>query len=185
MLTITTILALLTASAPIDFKPIQLDAITLPGQSSSYTFKDGVLQGGVSSIKVLPKEFYGTWSVCSEMVESSHPDFFSKKGSHLWKLERIDNIIRLSNPSTGASASITVKEVKNKTASFTREKNTRKLREYENPKITVDGDTFWGTDVIITEYYTKSGRLIETHYVKYKVKGERISGPTFDNILGK
>ncbi len=185
MLTIATILALLTANAPIDFKPIQLNAITLPKQSSSYTFKDGVLQGGVSSINLLPEEFYGTWSVTSELIEASHPDIFNKKCSDLWKLERNDNIIRLSNPSTGASASITVKEVKNKTASFTREKNTRKTREYENPKITVDGDTFWGTDVIITEYYTKSGRLIESHYVKYKVKGERISGPTFEDILGK
>lgn len=141
-----------------------------------------VLRGTVSVAKDLPGELYGTWTVLSILVDTNNPELFRMKSSDIWTFERNGDIITLSNPVNRATASITVTEVKGKTATFTRMKEEKNLVEVETPEITVEGDDFYGTDTIIMKHF-KNGRLIKTDIVKYKIRGYKISGPTLKDLF--
>ncbi len=150
--------------------------------SPQFKKEKGMLVGGVAVTGDLPQEFYGTWTVVSMLVETNNPELFRMRSSDIWTFERTGDVITLSNPINGASASITVKEVKGKTATFTRVSEDETSYEIETPKITVEGDSFYGTDQIIIEHF-KNGKRIKTDRVKYKVKGHKISGPTLKDIF--
>lgn len=159
-------------------------AIYLNDNEAEYVPQKGVISGTVSKSKELPQEFYGTWSVSSVAIETNNPELRRSRGSDIWQLQKNKDIITLTNPSTGATASITVDEVKGLKAIFTRIKNTEKFKEREQANITVDGDNFYGTDTIETEYYRK-GKYLYTTVVKYDVMGKKISGPAIKEIFSE
>lgn len=162
--------------------PITLDSST---QNNTETINNTHrLECSVSINQNLPEEFYGMWSVTSTLLETNSPYLFNKKTSDIWVLKRENNQITLSNPVTGASSSITIEEVEGKTAIFSRKKETPFLIETETPKITVEGDSFYGTDELILNHY-KNGKQYKTNIVKYKIKGTRISGPTSKDIFAR
>ena len=142
-----------------------------------------VLRAGVEEYKELPKCFYGTWQVKSILVESSHSSKFKKHGSDIWTLEKIGNIITLSNPVTGATASITVSEVNGNTATFTRGKFNSQDRQTEKVIMTIDGDTFEGTDTITIERQRFSKAYTKDKAV-YRIVGNKVSGPSVRELLG-
>jgi len=158
--------------------------IFLNGDEPSMVPVNGVLSGTVTKSKELPQELYGTWSVSSAVIETNNPELYRKKGSDIWTLQRGQDIITLSNPVTGATASITVDEVKGNNAIFTRVNNNDKFREKERVNITVDEDRFYGSDTIETEYY-KKGKYLYTSVVKYDVIGNKISGPAIKRIFSE
>ena len=143
-----------------------------------------ILKGSVSVFKDLPKELYGTWSVSSKIIETNDPFLFNKNSSDIWIFSKNRDKITLTNPSTGATASITVDEVKNNTATFTRKHFTDKFKEYERPQVTVDGDSFYGTDLLVFQHYFR-GKYIKTSIVKYEITGKRISGPTINELFSR
>lgn len=177
--TLLLISSILTANVN---EPIYLD--NSPKVFQQPKFENGVLKGGVSVDYDLPEGFYGTWSVLSKITKNDHPEIISGKGSDIWIFYKDGDIITLTNPNTGATSSITVNDVQGNTAIFTREKITDSVREYETPKVTIDGDSFIGTDKILTEYY-KKGKLVRTSVVEYEIKGIKISGPTIKQIFGR
>lgn len=166
------------------FKEIFLNGKLYQTQQQEVTDKEGALQGGISLSNDLPEEFYGTWSVISTLVKTNNPELFRMRSSDIWTFQRENDIITLSNPVSGAIASITVNEVRDKTAVFTRESKDMDSIETETPEITVNGDSFSGTDLIIIKHF-KSGKRIRTDVVKYKVRGYKISGPTLKDIFAK
>ncbi|MCK7484480.1 MAG: hypothetical protein MZU97_02210 [Bacillus subtilis] len=101
-----------------DFKIYQCLAI-----KNSPIMKDGKLHGQIISSNELPQELYGTWSVTSTLKNTDTPTLFRSKSSDIWQFSKAGDKITLSNPTTGAQASINVTEVKGKTAIFTRERN--------------------------------------------------------------
>jgi hypothetical protein len=159
------------------------DEPVLPKQQE-VTVKDGVLKGGVSVSSDLPQEFYGTWSVVGILLDTNRPELFRMRSSDIWTFERKGDIVILSNPVSGASASITINEIRDKTAIFSRIKDEEDMYEVEKTEITVEEDSFSGTDVIITKYF-KNGQRIRTDEVKYKVRGFKISGPTLKDIFAR
>lgn len=163
------------STKPVEFNPDGKPAIIQQGK---------VLKGTVSLAKDLPQEFYGTWTVISVLVETNNPELFRQKSSDIWTFSRAGDMITLTNPINGASASITVTEVHDKTASFTRIKKEPDFFETETAQITVDGDDFYGTDTIIMKHF-KNGRRIKTDIVKYEVRGYKISGPTLKDIFAE
>ena len=146
-------------------KPVQV-------KEQEIDVKDGVLRGGVSVTTDLPAEFYGTWSVVGVLLDTNRPELFKMRSSDVWTFQRENDVIILSNPVSGASASITINEIRDKTAVFSRIKDEKDLYEIEKTQITVEEDSFSGTDLIITKYF-KNGQRIRTDEVKYKVRGRR------------
>lgn len=178
ILSLLTIFTLATAQIKTEI-PIYL------GNNTS-TKKISILQGSVSVDKNLPEEFYGGWSVKSEIIETNNPEIFNKKSSDIWKLEKNGEIVTLSNPITGATASITVDEVKNKKAKFTRKKIDDDVIETETPELTIDGDYFSGEDTLIIQHLNKNKtKIYKTDIVKYKVEGRKISGATMKYLFSK
>lgn len=130
----------------------------------------------------LPEDFYGTWSVISTLIDTNNPGLFRHRSADIWTFERKGEVITLSNPVSGATASITVNEVEGNTATFTRTKDEPELKETETPKITVQGDYFSGTDTIIMKHFWH-GQRIKTDIVKYKIEGFKLSGPTLHDMF--
>jgi len=159
-------------------------AIYLDGNEEAVIPAKGVLSGSITKSKELPQEYYGTWSVSSVVLETNDPGTYRGKGSDIWTFQKDKDVITLSNPSTGASASINVDEVKGLAATFTRVSNTGKDKEYEQVKIAVYGDYFYGSDTIKIEHY-KKGKYLYTSIVKYDVTGKKISGPTMKKIFSE
>lgn len=134
-----------------------------------------VLKGSISAGD-FPVEYYGVWKVINTLVETNNPDKFLTKSSDFWVFERTGDIITLSNPISGATASITIREIQGKTAVFERVKETGDYSETETVEITVDGDYFQGTDTIIMNTFFKNGKRVNIQdVVKYKIRGYRLS----------
>ena len=145
---------------------------------------EGVLRGEVSVSKDLPEEFYGTWAVRSTIIETNNPELFNQKSTDIWSFSRNGEIITLSNPVTGATASITVNEVVGKKAKFTREHVAEKYTETETPEVTIEGASFSGEDTLIIKHFYKD-KIYKTDVVKYKVEGLKLSGPALKDLFAK
>lgn len=143
-----------------------------------------VLQGNVAVEKDLPQEFYGTWAVKSIIIETNNPYLFNQKSIDVWEFSRIGKTITLSNPQTGATASITVNEVVGKKAKFTRRQVSQRREETETPEVIIEGNTFSGSDTLTIKYF-RGGEIYKTDVVKYKLEGLKLSGPTINELFAK
>lgn len=144
---------------------------------------DTVIQGGVSLSNQVPKGFFGTWKVTSTQIYTNNPDLFTDRSTDYWNLSKQDDVITLSNPVSGATASVTVSDVKNNQITFTRSKKDRNENVTETPTLTLKGENFSGTDRIVIEKY-KFGELVKTDIVEYKIEAVRVSGAGASKILG-
>ena len=146
-------------------------------------FSETLIRGGVSLSDQVPKGFYGTWKVTSVQTYTNNPALFTERSTDYWNLSKDDDVITLSNPVSGAIASVTVKAVKNNQITFTRRKKDRNENVTETPTLTLNGENFSGTDRIVIEKY-KYGELVSTDIVEYKIDAVKISGDGANKILG-
>ena len=135
-----------------------------------------VLKGGISAVDMIPDEFYGTWSVISTRVETNNESFFKERTSDIWILQRAGNAITLTNPATLATSTISVDEVENNTAKFSRESKNKYEDETEHVTITLNDNTFIGEDTLEMKKFSIDNKLIEHNIVKYRLEGKKISG---------
>lgn len=149
----------------------QTEALAQTQQTKSYTLTAGV------SIEHVPKDFYGTWRVVSNLTDTNNPEIFKQKNVDLWNLSRSNNVIKLENPFSGASASIQVDEVKGNFIRF------QKVGDYDNRKLTdkvklnLGKETFTGTNTLkLDTISTVDGHVIKTEWATYNLSGEKISG---------
>lgn len=143
-----------------------------------------VIKGGVALSNQVPKGFYGTWKVTSVQTYTNNPSLFTGKSIDYWNLSKENDVITLSNPVSGAEASVTLEEVEGNRIKFVRkqDKNDEKVRE--TPILTLDGENFYGTDKIVIEKY-KYGEYIRTDVVEYKITAQRVSGSSAGEIFSK
>ncbi|MBO6087071.1 hypothetical protein J6P92_01840 [bacterium] len=145
---------------------------------SAETLKAGV------SVDLVPDTFYGSWRVAAKVSKQSGSMNFRPQTVDFWNLSRSGNVINLSNPFTGAEASVNVDYVEGNMIRFT------KKGSYDFNKILTDtvdiklsGDTFTGINSLILETYSPiDGKLVKTDTAVYILKGEKISGT---GITGK
>jgi len=136
-----------------------------------------VLKGGISQIQELPSGMYGMWQVNGTLLETDKPAKYVTNSSDIWMLRKDGDFVSLINPENGATATITITEVKNNTATFIRAVSTYKARESEQVTVTLDDDkNFSGTDLIQFQY-VRNG-VVESDFARYKIKGSKISGQT-------
>ncbi len=146
------------------------------GISSSEAF---LLKG---SIEKVPDTFFGSWRVVSNLKSTDSPVTFKSKGLDLWNISQENNVIKLSNPFSGASAEISLKEVSGNSITFT------KSGQYDNKIVTdsisilVNEDDFIGIDTISVDTISDiDGSVRKTETAVYSIVGERISGQSVKN----
>ena len=137
-----------------------------------------VLKGGVSQVQELPVGMYGMWQVKGTLLETNNYDKFTQTSSDIWVLRKDGDFVTLINPQNGANATITVTEVVDNTATFTRGIKSGNMREAETVTVTLlgDGETFSGTDVIMSQ--TMINGILISDVARYRVNGVKISGQT-------
>ena len=134
------------------------------------------LKAGVS-IDSVPEMFYGSWRVVAKIDKQKGETYFKPIAIDFWNLSRQGNVINLTNPFTGASASVNVDYVEGNLIRFT------KVGNYDNKKLTdvvdlkLNGDTFTGINTLTLETYSNfDNSLIKKDSAIYILKGEKISG---------
>lgn len=158
--------------------------LTATGGGSVFCSNTTVIKGGVSLSNQVPKGFFGTWKVTSVQTYTNNPSLFTGKSVDYWNLSKENDVITLSNPVSGAEASVTLEEVEGNRIKFLRkqDKNDEKVRE--TPILTLDGENFYGTDKIVIEKY-KYGEHIRTDIVEYKITAQRVWGSSAGEIFSK
>ena len=99
-----------------------------------------IITGSVSLVNNVPTGFFGTWKVVSVQVYSNNPFLFNSMSVDYWKLEKYNNNLTLSNPESGATATVTLEEVKDNTIKFVRTSDTPYEKVVETPEITLNGE---------------------------------------------
>lgn len=128
-------------------------------------------------VKEIPDGFFGTWRVSARIIETDSPEIFKEKTVDLWNILQVGDVIKLSNPFSGASAEITIKNTENKNIEFSKTDKYGNKILTDTVEITITEDTFSGFDTLKLD--TKSeidGSIRKTSNAKYLIKGERISG---------
>ena len=147
------------------------------------SFAEGmVIQGGVSLTSKVPQGFFGSWRVTAVMSYTNNERLFTSTTSDTWNLSKVNDVVTLTNPYTGAKASVDLQEVDGNTIKFVRKSNSRNENVTETPILTLNGENFYGTDRIVIEKY-KFGELVRTDIVEYKITAQRISGNSADEFL--
>lgn len=145
-------------------------------QPSFPAFAEGmVLKAGVSLSDQLPQGFFGSWKIVSVMTYSNNKKIFNEVTTDYWNLSKQNDVITLSNPVSGAEASVTVEDVKGNQIKFTHVTKGRNAKMTETPTLTLNGENFHGTDKIIIEKY-KYGEKVSTDVVVYKITATKLSG---------
>lgn len=141
------------------------------------------LRAGVSLVEKVPASFMGTWRVAAVIKNTDSPQNFKQTSVDIWNLSKKGSVINLSNPFTGAAASINVSYVDKNSIKFT------KVGNYDNQKLTdtveirLNGDSFTGINTLtLVTYSDVDNSVIKTKQAVYQLKGEKISG---SSIVGK
>lgn len=141
------------------------------------------ISGGISMSDQVPDGFFGNWKVMAVRVKTSNYDLFAPYSVEIWNLTKQNDVITLTNPVSGASASITVKDATTDTFTFQRITNDGNETVVETAKLILQGDNFTGCDTMTVKYY-KNGNLIKTENVEYNLKAYKISGNSLNDIFG-
>lgn len=142
------------------------------------------LEGGVVLTDKVPKELFGAWKIYAECTQSTNRDYFDSTSVDVWIFSRIEDRILLTNPQSGAAASIGVNEVNGNKVKFEKRTDLPGELSIETPIITINGDSFEGFDRIYIKT-TKNGALVKEDFIEYKVKGTKMSNTSLAEIFGR
>lgn len=152
--------------------------------AEEYKLISNVIQGGVSMTDRVPEGFFGSWKVVSIMSKTNIPEEFAQQSVDIWNLSKTNDVITLSNPVSGAHASIAVNDVKGDTVKFQKITYNKNEETIETPVLTLEGnDNFYGIDRIEINTYSKK-QIVKTDFIEYKVRAVKISGDTIPDIFG-
>lgn len=148
-----------------------------------YILVNNTIKGSVSITDSVPAGFFGSWKVISVRSKTNNPEQFGPTGVDIWNLSRSGDVIILSNPVSGAKASVMVSEVNGNTVRFKKESSDKDEESSETPILTLEGDNFYGIDRIVVKSY-KNGKFVKEDSVEYKVKATKVSGATLPDLFG-
>lgn len=142
-----------------------------------------VLTAGISIIENVPQVFYGSWKVSSTLIDTNSPTTFKKENLDLWNLSRNGNVINLSNPFSGASASITLSYAKQNTVRFTKKSNYDGKILTDTVELHIEENKFSGVNTILLETLSDvDNSVIKSAKATYKLEGEKLSGRSLNGI---
>jgi len=141
-----------------------------------YTYAaETLLSAGISLNEQVPPSLMGTWRVASVLKETDSPVNFKKSGVDIWNLSKSGDVITLSNPFTGAVASIKVSYVNKNTVKFLKEGNFDRQNLTDMVEITLSGDKFQGVNLLKLDTL-EGGAVKSSKSATYLLRGEKISG---------
>lgn len=164
-------------------QPILINNINKPNNINHEIKVNNVIKGSISMTDRVPAGFFGSWKVVSVRAKTTSPQDFGPYGVDVWNLSKSNNVITLSNPVSGAKASILVSEVNGSTVRFKKTSHDVDEESIETPVLTLEGDNFYGIDRIVVRSY-KNGVLVKEDSVEYKVKATKMSGATIPELFG-
>lgn len=156
------------------------NAFAVQGQ---YVLVNNTIQGSVSITDSVPEGFFGSWKVVSIRSKTTNPEEFGPTGVDIWNLSRSGDVIILSNPVSGAKASMLVSEVTGSTVRFKKTSYDKDEESIETPILTLEDDNFYGIDKIVVKIY-KNGKFVKEDSVEYKVRATKMSGATIPDLFG-
>ncbi|MBQ2645480.1 hypothetical protein IJG14_07930, partial [bacterium] len=101
-------------------------------------------------------------------------NMFAPYSVELWNISKNNNVITLTNPISGASASITVQNATEKSFTFQRVTGDKNETVTETANLNLNGSNFTGIDTMVVKYY-KNGLMIKSEKVEYKLKAYKIN----------
>ena len=142
-------------------------------QNGGYTLK-----AGVSVIDSVPNTFYGNWRVVSKLQRTNAPAKFNSSSVDLWNLSREGDVLNLSNPFTGASASLSLSQASENSIKFTRVSEVQSnQRVTEVVELNLNKDYFTGTNTWYWQVMSDvNGQIVSTYTARYSIRGEKLSG---------
>ena len=146
--------------------------------------KAQTLEGGVSLSDKVPKELFGAWKINAVCTRSTNRDYFDSVSVDVWIFSKIEDRILLTNPMSGATASIGVNEVNGNKVRFEKTTDLPDELSVETPILTINGDSFEGVDRIYIKT-TRNGAPVKEDFIEYKVKGTKMSGVSLGEIFGR
>ena len=137
---------------------------------------ENVFQVGVSYVERIPSNFFGTWRVKSTLTDTNSPSNFKQKNLDIWNISKNGNVINIKNPFSGAEATVTLNYANENSINFTKISNYEGKRLTDTVKITIDGDSFSGENIILLETLSNvDNSVIKTATGKYRLNGEKIA----------
>lgn len=126
----------------------------------------------------LPPEMYGDWSVTATLLDANALGMFSPVVHEIWRLEEGSGAVTLSNPNTGASATVSVDKVEGNKASFHRVQYGEDMRQRvaESPTLVVMKNRLDGITVNQMDFL-KNGKVVRSYVGRYQIQAERIAMP--------
>lgn len=156
-------------------------AITLLITALAIPVFAAVLQSGVE-VKHIPKSFYGSWRVASELTSTNNSALFKKKNTDFWNISRINDVIKLENPFSGASQTVIVKDINNNFIKFTKIGNYSGKKLTDEVTLTLEKEIFYGVNELRLDTISDiDGHVIKTDWATYKIRGEKLSGTSLED----
>jgi hypothetical protein len=144
------------------------------------TAEELTLSAGVS-VNQIPKTFYGTWRITAKLDDTNSYATFKPQSVDMWTLSRINDVITLSNPFSGAKAEIQLKAVEGNLVIFSKKAPYDNKMLTDTVSIRLDKNNFSGINELVLESFSLvDGHLLKTEKARYIIKGEKISG---ENII--
>lgn len=174
-----------SASKPFLTSPV-VPAVTIPALPESLPNKTGALTNPdfqsvgkpltatVSKTLYLPPAMYGQWTVTGTVRETNISGLVPV-ANDIWVLQREGDLVTITNPVNGASASIEVDAVDGNTATFHRSGQSNRVNRSETVTLTVNGDTLYGKNLRREEVIRK-GQVVKVNYAVFELQGTRIGG---------
>jgi hypothetical protein len=148
--------------------------------AQSFASDNVTLSAGIS-VNDVPKTFFGSWRVTAKLEDSNSYGTFKPQSVDLWNLSRVNDIITLSNPFTGASADITIKSVEGNLVVFSKKAPYDNKMLTDTVSIRLEKNNFSGINTLTLESFSLvDGHVLKTETARYIIKGEKISG---ENII--
>lgn len=107
---------------------------------------------------------------------------FAPSSVEIWNLSKLNDVITLTNPISGASASITVKDATSDTFTFQRVTGDGEETVTETAKLILNGANFTGSDTMVVRT-RKKGMPVKVENVKYTLKAYKVSGSDIRSIF--
>ena len=145
---------------------------TLSNESSVDIFKVGI-----SIEEQVSKAFFGTWRVTSSLTSTDSPKTFKKNNLDIWNLSKTGNVVNLSNPFTGANASVTLTFANQDVIRFTQKTNYDNKILTDTIELNLNNDKFSGVNTILLETLSDvDNSVVKSTTATYTLDGEKIAG---------
>ncbi|MBK8190176.1 MAG: hypothetical protein IPK79_06960 [Vampirovibrionales bacterium] len=152
---------------------VTVKTVKTPSRASAAPFK---LEARQSNF--LPPAMYGQWSVTATLISADFDAGLSPVAHDIWLLERDGDSVTLTNPATGATASVSVDLVQGDTATFHHTVALSGGRRYllERPTVTVSGDRLYGETVHeYTIFQRFGGGAPRMYHARFRIEAERLA----------